>query len=358
MKRIAILIVAAALFFSVSAFADQVTLKNGDRLTGKIEKSDGKVLLVKSDFAGDVSVQWGAVESIASTQPLFLTLKDGQTLAGTVATTDGKFVVTTKDAGTVTTAKEDVGIIRNDVEQTAYDAQIERLKNPHLTDFWGGYIDTALSVSRGNADTLNFVLAGRAVRTTSRDTISVYANSIFSNSNVTGPTLTTASAINGGVRMDLNVTDRLFVYGFTDFQHDEFQQLDMRNTIGGGFGDHIIKTATTLFEVYGGGAYDQAFYSSPLTQESGEAMVGESLSKAFGPRMNFTERFDLFPNISDLGQYRFNFNVGDTTKINSWMNWQVSFSDLYTSNPPPGIKGGNILLSTGLRLTFGKAPSQ
>ena len=180
MKRIAILIVAAALFFSVSAFADQVTLKNGDRLTGKIEKSDGKVLLVKSDFAGDVSVQWGAVESIASTQPLFLTLKDGQTLAGTVATTDGKFVVTTKDAGTVTTAKEDVGIIRNDVEQTAYDAQIERLKNPHLTDFWGGYIDTALSVSRGNADTLNFVLAGRAVRTTSRDTISVYANSIFS----------------------------------------------------------------------------------------------------------------------------------------------------------------------------------
>ena len=76
MKRIAILIVAAALFFSVSAFADQVTLKNGDRLTGKIEKSDGKVLLVKSDFAGDVSVQWGAVESIASTQPLFLTLKE------------------------------------------------------------------------------------------------------------------------------------------------------------------------------------------------------------------------------------------------------------------------------------------
>ncbi|MGH9707992.1 MAG: hypothetical protein ACRD5R_14650, partial [Candidatus Acidiferrales bacterium] len=122
-----ILMFIGAAIFSLSAFADQVTLKNGDRLTGKIEKSDGKVLLVKADFAGDVNVQWDAIESIASTQALFLTLKDGQTLAGTVATTDGKFVVTTKDAGTVTTAKEDVGIIRNDVEQTAHDAQIERL---------------------------------------------------------------------------------------------------------------------------------------------------------------------------------------------------------------------------------------
>lgn len=357
MNRFFALLLTAVFVSAICASADQVTLKNGDRLTGKIVKSDGKVLLVKSDLAGDVNVQWDAITAIQSSAPLFLTLKDGQTIAGTVATADGKYVVTTKDAGVVTTDIASVGIIRDEDEQVAFNGEIDRLRNPKLTDFWGGYLDTAVSLASGNVDSLSFVLGARAVRTTTRDKISVYYNEVFSNSNVTGPTLTTANSINGGIRMDLNITDRFFIYGFTDFQHDQFQQLDLRNVLGGGFGDHLIKTDSTQFDVYGGGSFDQAYYSTPLTQKTGEAMVGESFVKNFGPKTKFTEEFDFFPNVSETGEYRFNFNLGDTTKINNWLNWQVTFSDLYTSFPPPGIKGSNILLSTGVRFTFGKGAS-
>jgi putative salt-induced outer membrane protein YdiY len=357
MKRFLALLLLAVSVSAARASADQVTLKNGDRLTGKIVKSDGKVLLVKADLAGDVNVQWDAITAIQSSAPLFFTLKDGQTIAGTVATSDGKYVVTTKDAGVVTTNISDVGIIRDEDEQLAFNTEVDRLRNPKLTDFWGGYLDTALSLASGNVDSLSFVMGARAVRTTTRDKISVYYNEVFSNSNVTGPTLTTANSINGGIRMDLNITDRFFIYGFTDFQHDQFQQLDLRNVLGGGFGDHLIKTASTQFDVYGGGSFDQAYYSTPLTQKTGEAMVGESFVKNFGPKTKFTEEFDFFPNVSETGEYRFNFNLGDTTKINNWLNWQVTFSDLYTSFPPPGIKGSNILLSTGVRFTFGKGAS-
>ena len=52
----------------VSARADQVILKNGDRITGTIVKVDVKaddktktVLLIKTELAGDVTVQWDAV---------------------------------------------------------------------------------------------------------------------------------------------------------------------------------------------------------------------------------------------------------------------------------------------------------
>jgi hypothetical protein len=38
----------------VASRADQVTLKNGDRLTGMIVKSDAKTLLIKTEFAGGV----------------------------------------------------------------------------------------------------------------------------------------------------------------------------------------------------------------------------------------------------------------------------------------------------------------
>jgi len=59
-------------FFAVSVMADQVTLKNGDRQTGSIVKSDAKTLLIKTEFAGEVNVQWEAVSAMVSSQPLHL----------------------------------------------------------------------------------------------------------------------------------------------------------------------------------------------------------------------------------------------------------------------------------------------
>jgi hypothetical protein len=55
------------------------------------------------------------------------------------------------------------------------------------------------------------------------------------------------------------------------------------------------------------------------------------------------------------GTYRINFDAGATTKLKSWLGWQVTFSDRYISNPPLNLKGNDLLLSTGLRLTFGRA---
>ena len=44
------------LAFAVQTPADQFTLKNGDRATGKIVKSDGGKLVVTTDLLGDASV--------------------------------------------------------------------------------------------------------------------------------------------------------------------------------------------------------------------------------------------------------------------------------------------------------------
>lgn len=353
MKKMGLILLLFGTFFAGVAHADEVTLKNGDRLTGTIVKSDAKMLVLKSDFAGDVSIQWDAITSIQSTQSLYLGLKDGQTIAGTVGTSDGEFVVTTKSAGTVTTSKDSVVAVRNEAEQTAFNNEIDRLRNPHLTDFWSGFLDTGLSVTRGNSDTLNFNLSGQAVRKTSRDTITAYATSIFANNGTGGPTKTTANSIGGGLRIDLNVTNRLFVFGLTDFYHDEFQQLDLRNILAGGLGYHVINTKPTTFDVYGGGAFNQSYYSTPLTRKTGEIMVGEYFSHAVSSRTTFSERLEFFPNISDTGEYRYTFDAHAVTKLSRWLGWQASFDDLHVSNPPTGIKKNDLILSTGLRLTFG-----
>jgi putative salt-induced outer membrane protein YdiY len=350
---------------ATAALADQVSLKNGDRLTGNIVKSDAKTLLLKTEFAGEVILQWEAITSIVSSQTLHLTLKDGQTIVGIVSTDDGKFEVATKDTGSVTASKDLVVGVRDDAEQKAFDDQIERLRHPHLTDFWSGLLDTGLSLTRGNSDSLTFSLSGKAARVTERDKISVYTTAIYTDSTVDGVNSTTAHAIRGGVRGDLNVSDHLFVFGFTDFEYDQFQDLDLRNVVGGGLGYHVINTKATSFDVFAGGDYDQDFFgaiaatattpaTAAVTRKSGEVDLGETFNAKINNRTTITEQFSIYPNVSDTGTYRFQFDATAATKLKNWLSWQVTYSDRFLSDPLPGFKTNDLILSTGFRLTFGK----
>jgi putative salt-induced outer membrane protein len=348
-----------------SAQADEVTLKNGDRLSGSIVKSDAKTLEIKTDFAGDVNIQWDAVTAIVSSQTLHLALKDGQVVVGTLTTKDDKFEVATKDTGTVEAAKAVVVDVRNDAEQKAYDDQIERVRHPHLTDFWSGILDTGLSLTRGNSESLTYTLSGKAARVTERDRITVYSTAIYTNSTVNGVNATTAHAIRGGVRGDLNVSDKFFVFGLTDFEYDQFQDLDLRNVLGGGFGYHILKTPKTSFDLFGGGTFNQEFFgavaataTSPaiaaVTRKTGEADIGETFNTKIHNRTTITEQFSFFPNLSNTGEYRFQFDTTAATKLKNWLSWQATASSRFLSDPLPGFKKNDLILSTGVRLTFGK----
>jgi small nuclear ribonucleoprotein (snRNP)-like protein len=97
--------IAIVLLLCPSVFADQITLKNGDRLTGSIERSDEKTLVIKTEAAGEVTVQWSAIETIKSDQPLHVRLAGGQTVVGPVSSTDGQVEIATKNAGTITSLR-------------------------------------------------------------------------------------------------------------------------------------------------------------------------------------------------------------------------------------------------------------
>ena len=336
--------------------ADQVTLKNGDRITGTIVKSDGKTMVIKTDWAGDVNVDWTAVEGIVSSEPLHLELKSGQTVAGRVTTDDGRFEVAS-GAGRVAAPRDQVVAIRNDAEQEVND----RLQHPGLRDFWSGIFDTGLSLTRGNSSLLAYNLAATMARTVPRDKITAYTTAVYATDNTTPPGRTTAHAVFGGARIDVNLKPRFFVFGLADFAYDEFQHLDLRSVFGGGVGLHVIKTKSTTFDVFAGGDYErEAFSPNPplvltgLTRNTAEVIAGEELSWKMNSRTSLDERFTVFPNLSNMGQYRFQLDSTAATKLKAWLSWQITFSDRYLSNPLPGLKSNDQLLSTGLRLTFGQ----
>ena len=85
----------ALLGLSSGSFADQITLKNGDRFTGSVVKSDGKTLVLHTEAAGDVTIQSGAIQDIKAEQELHVGLRGRTTAVGPVTVVDGKIEVAT-----------------------------------------------------------------------------------------------------------------------------------------------------------------------------------------------------------------------------------------------------------------------
>jgi putative salt-induced outer membrane protein YdiY len=349
MRTMAIWIVILGSMLCSEVLADQVSLKNGDRLTGAIIKYDGEKLILKSEFAGEVKIQWDAVERVTSDQPLYVTSKDGRVLVGTVTTTEGVIEVQTSAAGKVALAKDSIQLIRSKEEQAAYEAELTRQHQA----VWSGSADAGLSATRGNADTLVISFGSQVARTTQRDKLSLYAASLFARNSTTGVSITTAEAIRGGARYDRNLGGRLFGFVLTDLERDKFQQLDLRLVLGGGLGIHARRTERMRLDLFTGGSYNREKFSTGLTRNSGEALVGEELSYKLSESTSLTQRAVLYPNLSELGEYRFAFDLTGVTRLTRQLGLQATVSDRFQSNPLPGVKKNDLLLTTGVRVTFG-----
>jgi putative salt-induced outer membrane protein YdiY len=331
--------------------ADKVTLANGDIVTGQIKKLDNGIVHL-TYFNQPLEIPWPEVAAIESTGNLHLLLKDGQTLVGSVRSSAAGFEVSTSAAGKVSVAKDTIGSIRSPEEEAAYLAQIERLRNPGLLDLWSGFLDTGLATSRGNAETTTLNLSFNAARKSPRDKISVFLTSLYARSNTAGVSLTTANAVRGGFRYDVDVNDRWFSFGFTELDYDEFQGLDLRFVPGGGFGFHWLKSDRLRFDVFGGGSLNREFYRGGIDRTSGELVFGEELFRQVWKGGRLEHKLAFFPNLTERGEYRVNCDNAFVARLSNWFSLQVTISDRLNSNPIPGKKKNDLLFTTGFRFTF------
>ena len=333
---------------SISAFADQVTLTNGDRLTGTIVKSDEKSLTVKTDYAGELAIDWKSVQGVTSSQPLHVQLKSGETVVGPVTSKDDNFEIATQSKGSIEAPKNTISAIRSDSEQTAH----EKSLNPGLLEGWAGGSNIGFALTRGNSQTKNLALAFTAARTTLHDKLGLYANTVYSTNDAPFATpSTTANTVQGGLRYDHDLTPRIFAYGTVDFQTDSLQGLDLRTVPGAGLGVHLIKTDETTFDLLAGINYTREKYTT-FTRNFAAASFGDEFLHKLHGKTILTQKFFFYPDLNDISEYRATFDFGTVTKINKWFGWQNSFGDIFVTNPPPTKKQNDIVFTTGLNVSF------
>ncbi len=193
----------------------------------------------------------------------------------------------------------------------------------------------------------------RTQRRTQRDKISISATTLFAQNSNSGASETTANAIRGGTRYDVTLSDLMFIFGFINLEFDEFQDLDLRSVLGGGLGWHVRNTERTVLDLFSGGSFNQEFFTSE-TRKSGEIVLGQELAYRLVESTALSERLAFYPNLSNTGEYRLQFDATLTTELARWLAWHFTVSDRFLSNPIPGVKKNDVLMTTGVRFSFGE----
>lgn len=226
-RSIALVFILAAI--STAVFADQVVLKNGDRLTGNIVSKRGNTLTFNTSYAGELKIDWDEVAQLNTDQPVDVMLKDDihQQLVletqsrptNTAMPALGEIVYINPNPeesgrGYRVSAKANFGYTQSEGNSTSdqlhADAEmIVRARDYRLT--LGGEIDKA-SVDKENAD----------------DSRRAY----------------------GSYDSFFNKREFLFAHG--QLQNDRFRDIELRAVAGGGYGYQFYDTETTRLSVKAG----------------------------------------------------------------------------------------------------------
>ena len=350
--------------------ADTVTLTDGTRLTGTATQLAGGKLSFTTSFAGAITINWPSVAALTLDKPLLLVLPApmppstapaAPPLAVTALRRDGTSFTVTTAGGTQTLPAANVMLLRSDAAQQAWEASL----HPGWTHVWSGTANVNFAFARGNSNTTTAGSGITLARPTLHDKSTAYFNSLYTYDGIQNST--TANLINFGARYDHNsLLPHLFGYISQDFNTNALQDLTLRSISGGGAGYHARNTPRQTLDLSGGLVWTHENYSAipasateptavPAITNSFLALnLGEQFTQKFGASSSLTEQGNLYPNMNQLGQFEASVTATLNTQINKILSWQTTFNDMEVTNPPPGTKDNDIILTTGLGFSFAR----
>jgi hypothetical protein len=334
-----------ACFLACSAvvLADQLTLKNQDRVSGKVIKKDGDKLTFKSEYFGEITVPWEHVQDLRTDEPVTVVLTSGASTKQVLKTSEqpGELSI------------QQIRELRDDAEQLAW----ERRQHPSWMRLWTGTAMLGIAGAQGNARTRTFTGGLNASRITRTDKTTIYFAAIRSSALLDAVKATTAQAVRGGWAYDHNLSRRLFVNVFNDYEYDRFQNLDLRFVLGSGLGFVAWQGEGGRLDLLAGVAYNRESFTPaapalPFTRNSAEAYVGDQWTYAMTSTTTLVQSFRYFANLSETGRYRLNLDLAANTRLFRWLSWNLAISDRFLSSPVAGRQKNDLLYTTGIGISF------
>ncbi len=260
MKRKISLPLAVLCAVSISVQADEVLLKNGDKITGTILHKSGSTLEIKTPYADKVVIKWAAIDTLSSDKPISVTLKDKQELIGLAGTSENN-ALTVKSGGVYDT---------HPIPLTEV-AEINKKFFSGSANFGGGLAGGNTERQNYHADA-NILMRGRDDKVTLGGQYNYGDNTSNPNGNKNDPipAARPSNQLNARNWQLYGTAAHFFTpkwYGYAHglFTNDRLQDIKLRSAFGVGAGYQIFESEDLNLSVEAGpDYYNLNFYDFPF----------------------------------------------------------------------------------------------
>jgi putative salt-induced outer membrane protein YdiY len=335
------LVAAAASLHGQMVKPDVVYLKNGDKLTGEVKRLQDGILVFKANYAReDLSLDWTQVEHLESEQVYDVRFNNGQAVfakIGAAPERRGDELVLEQGESKSTAKMADVVVVHPQKEKP-----LRQLK---------GSAELGFTLTRASSQAQVFA-SGSATYSGRRMDLTLQGDSLIS----TVQGVTTANRQNFSANYMLELPKRWFALGLMELLHSSEQQLELRSTVGGGGGRHLIRTSRTRFDVMAGPVFTNERYTdvapADSTGNSIEFLTGVQFRTYRFRGSEVNAYFTVLPSLTSLGRVRSNTNIYYKFKFLRDLYWKTSFVNNFDSRPPEGAPRNDYSLTTSFGADF------
>lgn len=330
--------VALALLLAATAVADVITLTDGSRLVGKVERmEDGKLTLV-TEFAGTLTVESAQVQSIQIDEPVNVGMDTGDRLVGPVewnATVDHAVVQTEMGGVPIDVARvnaiwpkggesPEARIMREQVEQ-------ERITLKEARGKWTLVVEAGVNYTNGNSDTMDARGAITLQHKTADDLLKFYVSGTYAEENQ----VRSESEAKWGAYYENLISKRWFAYAASDFEYDEFENLNLRAILRGGAGYYWIKTDPHELKTRGGIGFQHESYMDDTSSNAALVDLGVDWRIDIAPWLQFVHGTTYYPTFNGLDDFRLVSDNALLIPLDGKKIWKLKLGALWEYDSKP-----------------------
>jgi len=322
--------------------ADQVVLKNGDRITGKIVAVGDGVLTLKGDQVGQITIAMKDIATFASDSPLEIHLKDGTVLNQPVIAADAdRFAITEGPA------------LRPQTFSLADVTSINPPPKPQPK--WTGSISGAVTSTHGNTKAEAVSASVNVVRRSEKDRTTAAADYGRSEqrNRTTKEDDTTEDWWRARAQYDYFFSKKFFGFGNVRYERDAIADLDRRVVVGGGGGYQWIENAKTSFSTnLGLASLYEKFDNVNDSNSEISLQVGYNLDHRIRDGLRFVHDLTYYPSLEQFSDYYLTTTGELRASLTKSMfaNFKVIFN--YDESPAPGRGSTDVKYLLGIGMNF------
>lgn len=317
------LLVVMPLVVAPSA-ADELLMKDGSRLIGKVVKQEDGTLEFETSYAGVIKVKWDQVSELQADEPVQIMLGNEELREATnITKTDDATVVTAVTEGTSESLEPDsIAFI-----------------NPEPWRYGDGYrftgsLNASLVYQRGNTVSDETDLDGNLGMRWKDDRVTAYGQ--FEKDSSFGETTAQNWLLTG--KYDHFHTERFYYGANAGLEHDEFADLDLRSKIGPHVGYQFYETPELNLSTDAGVTYvNENFSSAEDKQYAAFSWLLDFDWFIIPERIQFYHRNNGLLSLEDAGDLSINSWTGFRFPLYAGIVASVEAEVDYDGGAPAGI---------------------